>query len=134
VHEAASCSKVPQAFNPGIAAVNLAEKILQGVIEEEKGDLTQAITLLKNAVEMEDLMLYNEPRDWVLPARHYLGNTLIKAKQYAEAEKVYKEDLRINPNNAWALTGLQNALTLQGRNNEAAKAKTELSKALKGAM
>lgn len=97
----------PAAFNPGIAAVNLAEKILQGVIAEEKGDLTQAITILKNAVEMEDLMLYNEPRDWVLPARHYLGNTLLKAKQYEEAEKVYKEDLRINPNNAWALTGLQ---------------------------
>ena len=79
---------------------------------------------------MEEVMLYNEPRDWILPARHYLGNTLLKAKQYDEAEKVYKEDVRVNPNNAWALTGLQNALALQGRNNEAAKAKTELSKAL----
>jgi len=120
----------PPAFNPGIVAVNLAEKILQGIIAEEKGDLVQAIAILKQAVDMEEVMLYNEPRDWILPARHYLGNTLIKAKQYGEAEKVYKEDLRVNPNNAWALTGLHNALLLQGRNDEAAKTKTELSKAL----
>ena len=120
----------PPAFNPGITAVNLAEKILQGVIAEEKGDFTQAIAILKEAVDMEEVMLYNEPRDWILPARHYLGNTLLKAKQYDEAEKVYKEDVRVNPNNAWALTGLQHTLILQGKNDEAAKVKTALSKAL----
>ena len=120
----------PPAFNTGITAVNLAEKILQGVIAEEKGDFTQAIAILKEAVDMEEVMLYNEPRDWILPARHYLGNTLLKAKQYDEAEKVYKEDVRVNPNNAWALTGLQHTLILQGKNDEAAKVKTALSKAL----
>jgi tetratricopeptide (TPR) repeat protein len=49
-----------------------------------------------------------------LPARHYLGNTLLKAKQYDEAAKVYNEDLRVNPNNAWALTGLHKALNARG--------------------
>jgi len=120
----------PPAFNPGITAVNLADKILQGVIAEEKGDLTKAITILKEAVDMEEVMLYNEPRDWTLPATQYLGNTLLKAKQYDEAAKVYKEDLRVNPNNAWALTGLHNTLLLQGKSNEAAQVKTALSKAM----
>lgn len=120
----------PPAFNPGITAINLAEKLLQGIIAEENGDYTAAITILKEAINMEDVMLYNEPRDWVIPVRQYLGNTLIKAKQYAEAEKVYKEDLRVNPNNAWALTGLQNVYMLQNKTTESAKNKTELSKAL----
>src|SRR6185369_8053348 len=48
----------PPAFNPGITAVNLADKILQGVIAEEKGDLTKAFTILKEAVDMEEVMLY----------------------------------------------------------------------------
>jgi len=120
----------PPAFNPGVVAVNLSEKILQGIIAEEKNDYATAIAILREAVNMEDAMLYNEPRDWVLPVRQYLGNTLIKVKQYAEAEKVYKEDLRINPNNAWSLTGLQNVLMLQNKTSEVTKIKTELSKAL----
>jgi len=120
----------PPAFNPGVVAVNLSEKILQGIIAEEKNDYATAIAILREAVNMEDAMLYNEPRDWVLPVRQYLGNTLIKVKQYAEAEEVYKEDLRINPNNAWSLTGLQNVLMLQNKTSEVTKIKTELSKAL----
>lgn len=120
----------PPAFNPGITAINLAEKLLQGIIAEEKRDYTTAVTILKEAIDMEDVMLYNEPKDWILPVRQYLGNTLIKAKQYAEAEKVYKEDLRINPNNAWALTGLQNVYALQNKTTEAATNKAVLSKAL----
>lgn len=110
--------------------MNLAEKILQGIVAEENGDYVKAVSILKEAVDMEDVMLYNEPRDWLMPVRQYPGNSLMKAKQYDEAEKIYKEDLRINPNNAWALTGLQNALTLHGKTTEVAKIKTELAKAL----
>jgi tetratricopeptide (TPR) repeat protein len=64
-------------------------------------------------------MQYNEPRDWVHPARQYLGNVLLKAKKYAEAEKVYKEDLKINPNNGWSLTGLVTALSKQRKSKTA---------------
>lgn len=120
----------PAAFNAGITAVNIAEKVLQGIIAEEEGDLTTAIQLLKTAVEMEDGMLYNEPKDWLLPVRHYLGNTLIKAGQYAGAEKVYLEDLLINPNNAWALTGLQNVYSHQPKPTAAAANAAALAKAL----
>ena len=116
--QSAQLQQSPAAFNPGITAVNLAEKILQGVIAEEKEQYAQSITIFKEAVDMEDVMLYNEPKDWILPVRHYLGNALLKARQYKDAEVVYKEDLKINPNNAWALTGLKNALAMQGKENE----------------
>jgi tetratricopeptide (TPR) repeat protein len=108
----------PAAFNPGIAGAEVAEKILDGVIAEERGDLEQSITLLKEAVEKEDNMLYNEPKDWVHPARQYLGNVLIKVNRYAAAEKVFREDLEVNPNNGWSLTGMVTALVMQGKKRE----------------
>lgn len=121
----------PVAFNPGTAAVQVAEKILQGVIAEEKNQLTPAVAFLKEAADKEDLMLYNEPKDWLLPARHYLGHTLLKAKQYAEAEKVYREDLRVNPNNGWSLTSLAETLMKQNKKKEAMIVQQRAGKALK---
>ncbi|HYH15350.1 MAG TPA: hypothetical protein VD794_09020 [Flavisolibacter sp.] len=120
----------PKAFNPGAAVIAVADKVLQGVIAEEQGDLEQAILHLREAVNNEDGMLYNEPKDWVLPVRHFLGNALIKAKRYSEAEKVYREDLVINPNNAWALTGLTVALQKQDKNKEALVIEQKVQKAL----
>jgi len=112
--------EAPTAFNQGIAGTMVAEKILQGVIAAEKKEVELSITLLEDAVHKEDGMLYGEPRDWVLPARHYLGSVLLKAKHYKEAEKICREDLSINPKNVWALTGLQQALQKRGKLNEAA--------------
>jgi tetratricopeptide (TPR) repeat protein len=120
----------PAAFNPGLPAVELAEKILEAVIAEEKNQLDISIKLLKEATDKEDAMLYNEPKDWLLPARQYLGNALLKFKQYAAAEKVYKEDLLINPDNAWSLTGLEKALNLQKKTKEALGVKQRLKKAM----
>jgi tetratricopeptide (TPR) repeat protein len=120
----------PPAFNPGIAAVAVAEKILQGVIAEEQNQVVQAVAFFKEAVEKEDGMLYNEPKDWLLPARQYLGQALLKAKQYNVAEKVYREDLSINPNNGWSLTGLARALMKQGKTKEGAAVQQHAKKAL----
>ena len=119
----------PSYANPGINGAGVAEKILQGVIAEEQNNLPQSITLLKEAVTREDSMIYNEPKDWVHPARQYLGNVLLKAKKYPEAEKVFKEDLFINPNNGWSLTGLAVALEKQNKKAEAVKTKAEATKA-----
>jgi len=44
----------------------------------------------------EDSLVYQEPRDWLVPARHYLGNALLKEKKYKEAEKVFLRTLPIN--------------------------------------
>ncbi len=120
----------PPAFNAGIAAEGVAELILKGVIAEEQGKVGQAITLLKEAVDKEDGMLYNEPKDWLLPARHYLGRALIKAKQLSEAENVFKADLKVNPNNCWALTGLHKALVKQNKSKEALAIYQKLKTAL----
>jgi len=120
----------PPAFNPGIAAVEVAEKILQGVLTEEQQQLSQAATYFREAVAKEDNMLYNEPKDWLLPARQYLGRVLLKAKQYNAAEKVYREDLTINPHNGWSLMGLAQALKKQGKIRESAAVQQQAIRAL----
>jgi tetratricopeptide (TPR) repeat protein len=119
----------PPYANPGIAGAEVAEKILQGIIAEEQNNLSESITFLHQAVTREDSMIYNEPKDWVHPARQYLGSVLLKAKKYGEAEQVYKEDLTTNPHNGWSLTGLAIALDKQNKKSEAAKIKAEATTA-----
>ena len=119
----------PNFANPGINGANVAEKILMGVIAEEQNNISQSINFLKEAVALEDAMIYNEPKDWVHPARQYLGTVLIKAASYAAAEKVFEEDEKINPKNGWSYIGLAEALKKQGRNKDATAAETIAHKA-----
>ena len=119
----------PAAFNPPAAGAGVAEKLLEGVIAEEKGDLNAAIEHLTIAMTKEDAMLYNEPKDWVHPVRQYLGATLIKAGRTREAEKMFREDLKQNPNNGWSLTGLATVMLLQSKMNESVKLQQEAKKA-----
>ncbi|MBG9376445.1 hypothetical protein I5907_09385 [Panacibacter sp. DH6] len=123
----------PPAFNAAIAGTALAEKLLEGLIDEEDGDMDKAVEHFTMAMGKEDDMLYNEPRDWLLPVRQYLGSALLKTGKYREAEKVFLEDLEQNPNNGWSLNGLATSLLLQGKLKESTKiqqqAKLAFSKA-----
>lgn len=101
-----SLKEVLAPFNSTYSVSQIAKSILDGAIAENKNDLSQAIAFFQQAVKDEDNLIYNEPRDWLLPARQYLGNALIKASKYEEAITVFKKDLQINPNTGWALTGL----------------------------
>ena len=119
----------PPAFNPGIAGAGVAEKLLQGIIAEERDELLMAIDILQDARNREDNMLYNEPKDWVHPVRQYLGSVYLKANMYKEAEKVYKEDLKTNPNNGWSLTGLAIVLLKENKINESVNIQAKAKKA-----
>lgn len=99
----------PSYANPGIAGAEVAMQLLQGVIAEEKNEFAAGIRAFEKAVLLEDSMIYNEPKDWVHPTRQYLGNILLKAKKYAAAANAFQQDLIVNPNNGWSLTGLAQA-------------------------
>jgi len=96
-------------FSSAYESAGVAHLILQGSIAAAEKKHTEAISILQKAVTAEDHLIYNEPRDWPLPARQYLGNALLKAGRYSEAIAVLNKDLVINPNNGWALTGLEQA-------------------------
>lgn len=106
-------------FNEGAAGGKVALQILKGTIAEEQQRWTEAILHLQKGVQEEERMMYNEPKDWLLPAGYYLGQTLLHAKRFAEAEATFKKDLEVNPDNNWSLKGLHTSLHAQKKGNEA---------------
>jgi hypothetical protein len=54
---------------------------------------------------------------------------LLDARRPAEAEGVYREELRRNPGNGWSLFGLTQSLRAQGKRAEAAKVQREFATA-----
>ena len=124
---------VMQPFNAPEAAAKVAEKILAASIAGHENNFTKATALLTEAVTSEDAMIYNEPRDWLLPARQYLGYALLHAGSAARAEKIFKEDLVDNPDNHWTLFGLYQALQQQKKKAEATAIKKQFDTAFEGA-
>ncbi len=92
--------------------VQIAEKILAAEIASKQNQFDVSIALLKEAVEIEDKLNYNEPPDWFFSVRHHLGAAMIRAGKYNEAEKIYRQDLQTWKSNGWALMGLYNSLTV----------------------
>jgi tetratricopeptide (TPR) repeat protein len=97
----------------------VASSMLEGEILYREGRVDEAINSLSEAVRLEEELRYIEPPDWIQPVRHVLGATLMDAKRYAQAEKVYRADLIRHPNNGWSLHGLAQCLRRQGNSEEA---------------
>lgn len=121
---------VMQPFNAPVAAATVAQKILEGIIAEQENDLPNAIRLFTEAVTAEDALVYNEPKDWLIPARHYLGAALLKSNDYLKAADVFKGDLKESPNNHWSLKGLYESLQKQRKFAEAKLVKNLLDKSI----
>ncbi|MEH0154285.1 hypothetical protein V6R21_09070 [Limibacter armeniacum] len=113
--------------------VTIASKVLEGTIAADQENYVLAEKMLRDAVEIEDQLNYNEPPDWFFSVRHHLGPVLLKAQKYREAEDVYQEDLKIYPKNGWAMSGLITALANQDKVDEAADVKADFAKAWKWA-
>jgi len=109
--------------------VTISKFVLEGEIAYRKGKIKSAINLLRQGVEKEDHLCYNEPPDWFISVRHSLGNVLIESGQYIEAEKVYRDDLKEYKENGWALIGLHQTLLKQGKKSEAQLVRMRYEKA-----
>ena len=109
--------------------VQIAVNVLTAEIHRSKKEYQKAITAFRQAIAIEDNLNYNEPPDWFFSVRHHLGTALLQAGRYAEAEKIYLEDLSTWKENGWALIGLHQALEKQGKVAEAQRAKSRFDKA-----
>jgi predicted Zn-dependent protease len=69
----------------------------------------------------------------LFPARHLLGAELLAAGKPADAEAVFREDLKRHLSNGWALSGLAQSLAAQNRDADAAAARKQFEKAWSGA-
>jgi tetratricopeptide (TPR) repeat protein len=94
-------------FNKPAEQAQVALCLLKGTIAFKENEISAVIESFTAAVKAEDDLIYTEPRDWLLPARHYLAQALIKAGKYKEAKNWLTEDLRINPFNGYALYGME---------------------------
>ncbi len=93
--------------------LKIAERIVAGETAAKRHMDEEAIEALKEAVALEDRLRYNEPPIWHASVRLNLGAVLLAAGRAAEAEAVYEEDLRRNPENGWALFGLMQSYKAQ---------------------
>jgi tetratricopeptide (TPR) repeat protein len=111
----------------------VADAMLEGEVLVAEGKVKEAVEALRSAVKKEDTLRYDEPPDWLVPVRHALGVTLLKDGRPAEAEKVYREDLRKWPGNGWSLFGLARSLEAQGKAKEAGEVREQFRDAWKRA-
>jgi tetratricopeptide (TPR) repeat protein len=102
---------------------------LIGEIAARGGKLDEAIAQFREALKIEDAGLYFELPKWYYPIRQSLGAALLKAGRNAEAEAVYREDLKRFPENGWSLFGVAAALRAQGKSAEADEVDRRFGKA-----
>ena len=109
--------------------LKVPEKLLTGEAALSAGDRTMAVHHFTRAVAAQDALVYNEPPDWDLPAREFLGRALLISGENAGAEDVYRAELKKHPNSGRAIYGLIESLKRQKKTREAAR----LSKSMKAA-
>ncbi|MGH1362199.1 MAG: tetratricopeptide repeat protein [Calditrichia bacterium] len=119
--------------NTSLSILDVAEKMAAGEIAYRKGEFDKAFALLREAVQRDDALNYDEPWGWMQPARHALGALLLEQNKTEEAAKVYRKDLKKHPKNVWALQGLAECLERQGKDEESARLKEQLAESAKRA-
>jgi tetratricopeptide (TPR) repeat protein len=113
-------------YLPGYTLLKIARHMLSAHIAMRQDQTDQAISDLRQAVELEDSLAYMEPPFSYFPVRHALGAALLKANEPADAEAVYRAELEKHPHNGWSLRGLEKSLRAQGKNDLADATKQHL--------
>lgn len=120
-------------FNPARTVLGLALDVVDARIAAAQGDHAASIEHWRHAVATQDTLAYDEPPDWYYPVRESLGAALAASGEYAEAEKVFREDLAQNPRNPRSLFGLHETLRAENKESDAAWVQSEFEKAWKSA-
>ena len=117
----------------------IAAAMLHGEIEYRKGNDASAFASLRQAVELDDHLPYDEPWGWMQPARHALGALLLEQGRVEEAAQVYRADLGLDktlsrasqhPENVWSLHGYVECLHRLGQHAEATAMQARLDLAV----
>ena len=113
--------------------LQIAKNVLGAKIAVAKKDNAAAISMLRNAVALQDQLNYGEPPDWYFPVREALGAALLMNGDAAAAEKVFRDDLERNPRNPRSLFGLRESLKAQKRDYDAGFVDKQFQGSWKGA-
>ncbi|MEM7466871.1 MAG: hypothetical protein AAF387_08310 [Pseudomonadota bacterium] len=99
--------------------LRIASQVLSAEIDIKNKQYARAIASYEDAIRLEDGLNYMEPPEWGHPVRQELGALLLRLNRPREAETVFWEDLRRNPENGWSLHGVWQSLLAQGKGAEA---------------
>jgi tetratricopeptide (TPR) repeat protein len=88
----------------------IAHASLAAAVDVAQRNDKAAIAELQKAVALQDGLPSREPPAWFYPVRETLGGRLALAGRYPEAQRVFEEDLRRNPDNPRSLFGLTQVL------------------------
>jgi tetratricopeptide (TPR) repeat protein len=113
----------------GPLLIRAAKSVLAAKIAQARNDAAAAELHLRAGIEAEDALPYAEPAMWRSPIRESLGGMLLRAGKAAEAEAVFREDLKRNRGNGRSLFGLWKSLEKQNRPAEAAEAERQFRQA-----
>jgi tetratricopeptide (TPR) repeat protein len=114
--------------NRCIDILAVARHMMLGEIAYREGLYEIAFRHLRQSVELDDALPYDEPWGWMQPTRHALGALLLEQGQVDEAEAVYRADLGLDPRlpracwhpeNIWSARGLHECLVRRGQCDEA---------------
>ena len=100
-------------INRSSDVLTVARLQLQSGIAAARSRHAESVRWARAAVAAEDRLEGDDPPVWPLPARHTLGNALLRAGDPAEARRVFSADLRRYPRNCTALAGLAAATRKQ---------------------
>lgn len=114
---------------PASTLLNIADALLLGEIAVAQDNTDEAIAQFGVAVGLQDSLPYTEPPFWYYPTRQSLGEALILAGRYSDAEAVYRRDLEEYPRNGWSMAGLAKVLEAQGKTDEAQQVRNQFENA-----
>ncbi len=109
----------PFGLNSASSIFEIAEHALEARIARAKGERRLEVEMWHKAVAAQDALHYDEPPGWYYSVRESLGGALLRAGEVAEAEVVFREDLKRNPRNGRSLFGLMESLKAQGKASSA---------------
>jgi tetratricopeptide (TPR) repeat protein len=98
---------------------------LRGALRSMQGKSGQAVDLLKNAVEKEKEIGYQEPPQYGRPEFESLGYAYIRAGQYEKAREAFRAELKLRPKSGHALYGIAQSYEAAGDRPAAAQAYRE---------
>ncbi len=115
----------------GMAIIN--HLMLQAELVGMEKDFAKKVELIREATNIQSGFRYMEPPYYYFQIRQALGAALIEAGKNQEAEKEYRQELDMFPDNGWSLFGLYQSLKAQGKNSEAQEIYQQYKEAWKNA-
>lgn len=123
-------SEDKKAKTPGVfRLLETASLDLRGNLECASGHADRGIELLKNAVEKEKEVGYNEPPQYSRPELESLGYAYLNASKYDQAREAFEDELKLRPRSGHALYGIALSYERAGKMAAASKAFGEFLRA-----